>query len=71
MLININDKLWTNEERENIIKSASEKYDQAKWRVHLIHDEQLLAPHMSDEEESEEETTSDEEEAEFEEYWLV
>ena len=33
LVIDINDKLWTTQERENIILSAAEKYQAAKRRV--------------------------------------
>ena len=33
MIININDKLWTPTEREEILVKASQKYEDAKGRV--------------------------------------
>ena len=39
LIINANDKLWTPLERESIIKSAAEKYENAKRRVRKLADD--------------------------------
>ena len=50
MVININNKLWTPLERENIIKDASDKYESAKRQVRQIDDSASAVPmEISDE----------------------
>ena len=67
MTININDKLWTQPKKEEVIKSSANAYERAKWRIPSCDDPppkvpcvstDMLTDASSESVESEDETTS-------------